>query len=103
MKHTKGSWNKMVVRYSETLVIHTQGNLICSMPDLVGTTEEYQKEVQANADLISAAPDLLEAVKFSISCLLDLNKEMGQIGDNGDQALQALESALKLAEGGCDV
>ena len=59
--------------------------------------KEPDPERLANAKIIAAAPDLLEACMYAVTCLAKLNIEMGQIGDNGDQALQALEQAIKKA------
>jgi hypothetical protein len=65
--------------------------------DLMVAKGVNKKEFEANIKLIAAAPELLEAAKWAVLCLDNLAIEMGQIGDSGDQALQALELAIKKA------
>jgi len=50
--------------------------------------DELEKE---NAKLFAAAPNLLDAVQYAIECL----QKLDNLGDYGDQALQALEKAIK--------
>ncbi len=83
LKHTKGEWEPVVMRYeeepkrivtgvsatlSEDLGMYKYVQVICDMilPD---TDEQYIKEhneIAANAKLISAAPDLLDALNKMI-------------------------------------
>lgn len=51
---------------------------------------------EANAHLIAAAPELLSACEYAFECLSKLTMNTG---DLGDQAYQALESAIKKAKG----
>jgi len=60
--------------------------------------EKDESEVLANARLIAAAPDLLEACKRAIACMRDEYPE--HVLQSGDYpAFQALESAINKAEG----
>ena len=107
-EHTKGEWRVVETQYpqSSNTPTHTgfniwasgkelgpKGKPICNVTlhNAVGVSES---ERRANAELIAAAPDLLSAVKYSFHCLNDLEQEMGQIGDAGDQARQALKQAI---------
>lgn len=84
-KHTPAPWkfNENVIEAPDGLPIHH--------------AVRSEEEKQANARLIAAAPELLEAAVYAVECLNRLNAEIGQIGDNGDQALQSLESAIQKA------
>jgi hypothetical protein len=57
------------------------------------------EEAKAYADLFAAAPYLLDAARYAVECLERLNTELGQIGDNGDQAYNALKAAISKAAG----
>ena len=59
MKHTPGPW---AVSASETRVIAPMRHVICA--DIQGRTFA---ECQANARLIAAAPDLLDALELAMS------------------------------------
>jgi len=106
LKHTPGPWEISWNTFNsgEEHGIYANGEL-----DLKGwqiakvnyfptmdshVTEETGKY---NAKLIAAAPDLLDSAMYAIECLDRLNEELGQIGDNGDQAYNALKSAIEKA------
>ena len=73
-KHTPGPWEAEWHRkYKQWNVFPESGKAVVSVTDLCG---EYSKEeTEANARLIAAAPDLLEALKAIVSnqirCLED--------------------------------
>ena len=70
MKHTTGEWkiikNHPVIR---GISIMNDGNtkpeLICELPQIVGDSfTDNREHIEANAKLIAAAPDLLEACEW---------------------------------------
>jgi hypothetical protein len=53
-KHTPGPWEALKNNYGQVLiVVRSTNDFVCAVPD----------ECEADARLISAAPDLLEALK----------------------------------------
>lgn len=63
-------------------------------PNSFGRMMRSGQDHKANAKLLAAAPDLLAACKYAFKMLDDLDINTG---DKGDQAYQALESAIKKA------
>lgn len=93
-KHTKGNWNNLTISKKRSTIDDDNGNNIADVWSLGEITSE---EMQANANLISAAPDLLESVKYLKTILktLVLNTEGdgSQIGDVLLHASQAIKKA----------
>lgn len=58
MKYTKGEWT--VIGGTELTVVMTQGALIC---EVLGVLGSVASATEANAKLIAAAPDMLEALE----------------------------------------
>ena len=91
MAHTPGPWG-----YDGTEV-HAEHLVICnayrSRTDDEGNWMPNE-EVEANARLIAAAPELLEAARLANQELIDLGQ-----GSSASPALRALWSAIAKAEG----
>lgn len=96
MEHTPGPW-KVVGQYRA----HHQDEVrlrIDGPKGYIALTEPYNgsnKEIVANAHLIAAAPDLLEAAVH----LLSLNHTQGVTQEQYELAEQELDSAIAKAEG----
>ena len=67
MKHTKGPWKmrEHILDYRELHIIESGNDEVCEIPKLT-------LNHRGNADLIVAAPELLDAAEYAI-------KELGQI------------------------
>jgi hypothetical protein len=62
-RHTEGLWFVVPYGDGDSLVIHSNAaNRVCFMP-VTSLGPASMKTIRANADLISASPDLLEALK----------------------------------------
>lgn len=59
-KHTEGTWKTGPC--TEGIEVFVRGTAIARCPKSF-SDEEFNKEVEANAKLIAAAPELLEALK----------------------------------------
>lgn len=99
-KHTPGNWEvdkqkSSIVRMNDYLRIE-QIATAENLPECM-SLDDLEAEGNSNAKLIAAAPDLLDAAQYAIECLERLNTELGQIGDNGDQAYNALKQAIEKA------
>jgi hypothetical protein len=73
--HTPGPWSEVsgLEKYNDWC-IHAQGKKICQMPDNNKETKDNVFQNLANAKLIAAAPDLLEAVKATKAFFDDMPK-----------------------------
>lgn len=95
-KHMPGYW--FVNNERGTLVTANNGEKhgwqMSNVCQPYGFTDEQRI---ATAKLIAAAPELLDAAQYAIECLERLDTELGQIGDNGDQAYNALKQAIEKA------
>jgi len=76
MSHTPGPWETQSFGNGEAVVIANGSNrddvaCICSVAGGLGTVLEDNRdyESEANANLIAAAPELLEACKTAYNCL----------------------------------
>jgi len=89
-KHTAGQWNPEYNRVISSFNILKDGDIIAAIND--DGTKEFE-EVEANAKLIAAAPELLE---MCIATLEDL--ESGELTGNAtEDALINLRAAIKAA------
>ena len=88
MKHTRGKWNEV----SEPHV--DRGNITINSPgDRIGGGYNNCPEYEANARLISAAPDLLKALKAMIY-IFDRDLGIGTVGRKCcDDAIRAIIDA----------
>jgi len=70
MKHSTIAWKKLEHSWDSTSIADSDGNIICSLSIYDEATEENQEELEsqmdANANLIVSAPDLLEALKETL-------------------------------------
>ncbi len=101
MKHTPGPWiaeGQGAMRDGGSSRLHpcfngriksTNGISIVSYSSFLGVIGETVKQAEANARLIAAAPELLEACKFAISI----------IGHPDDAGTQIIAAAIRKAEG----
>jgi len=87
MKHTKGEW-----KVSDNWNVTTDNRLIVSCGGFSDGTHETHDENIANAHLISAAPDMYEALKVAVAIL-----KMEGYQDN-QPVLQPMITALAKAE-----
>lgn len=67
MKNSPTPWQKFEHSWDSTSIADSDGNIICSLSIYDEATEENQQELEeqmdADANLIVAAPDLLEALE----------------------------------------
>ena len=90
-KHTPRPW-KPAGRYA-THIIDASGRMIADAPHPNGMMSD---EGYANRDLIAAAPDLLEALKYiTLNCRVFCEDSM----DIADGAVYAARAAIAKAEG----
>lgn len=88
MKHTKGEW-----KAERTNVIVKDIKFIQNMP--MGTMQKRRDEAHANAKLIAAAPDMLEALKVVLDTIIVPSK---QIVSANDERFILIQEAIKKAE-----
>ena len=93
-KHTKGPW---IICYDGN-IDSKSGRSICAMG--FSTYKEYndQPEMKANARLIAAAPELLEACKEQMRVIETMGNKTGCWPINDDN-LQMAKAAIAKAEG----
>ena len=93
--HTPGPWEIRGAYEFNRRVVFGAGGDICHM----ALKPRGQVETEANTALISAAPEMENALR-SVLCNLALAEKEGRdIGAYGRLAIQAAESALAKAEG----
>lgn len=74
MKHTPGPWT---LEYDYSLVMPAKdGNHIVTAGP-IGPDESSREEKRANAQLIAAAPELLEALKEALTRLKEIRDDHG--------------------------
>ena len=101
MKHTPGPWEytKHATKYPDLFTYNIQQ----AQPDpdfnrVCGVTSELDSE--ADARLIAAAPDLLEACKIAANNLRDeVNGLRDESEEDWDYEIETLEQAINKAEG----
>lgn len=93
-RHTPGPWE---ARIGDThTVIGAWGDSICGMQR--NTCSRAHAEQDANARLIAAAPELLEACKLSEAVLAEHEQYDGSEPSRESEAAQACRAALATAE-----
>lgn len=92
-KGTKGFWATQDDEESmaTSVVMSEFGGILC----VVGTYMTSTEEDYANADLIAAAPELLEALQLSVSVI----KNMAEPSQSKTFALEMATAAIKKALG----
>lgn len=95
--HTEGPWQKVEHPDGRFRIDgpYPPGKFVADLPRNYGTLEERR----ANADLMTAAPDLRQAADFALSTLESLDPH-GERDGQTPQAKELLEQALAKAEGG---
>lgn len=97
IKHTKGEWyqeiNKLKELDQESLIIRTkEGRVMCS----VSTSVDISEEDYANAKLISAAPELLEALvmfrEFALTSVIPSRKDTIELKEKVEAAIKKATS-----------
>ena len=91
-KHTPGPWEK------GHSIIRTSADLICESPGGFPWAHE-NKQSEANANLIAAAPELLEALETVLRVALKLECYETLQGDYSG-TVEAARAAIKKARGG---
>jgi len=92
MKHTPGPW--IVTTHLNNGTIHINDNAAIQSTLVLICHNKERDEVVANARLVCAAPELLEALKEFLRC----GPHAGQNRDLLDQVKQAIEKATGGAE-----
>lgn len=71
MKNSTTPWQKFEHSWDSTSIADSDGNIICSLSIYDEATEDNQQELEeqmdADANLIAAAPELLEALRNFVS------------------------------------
>lgn len=91
-KHTKGDWN--VSKTVNDYAIHTEGS-----PKDLALVYEYSRgipkeEAEANAKLIAAAPDMLDALQHSLNRLNSLGCKTADDAFEKSKIQQAISKAI---------
>jgi hypothetical protein len=103
MKHTQAPWKIGVVKYPKDdcfCVMANEGKIGIAM---LGNVDIKTNEKAANAFLISAAPELLEACKSASIAIKGLLKMMAEVKHESfawKPIYEELQRAIKKAEGG---
>jgi len=108
MKHTPGPWKVIPIldrNYNETVAIQSDNGDLITGEDVIVGAMPLLPETEANAALISSAPDLLEALK---GCLpsIKADAEASHLLDGfntkrnrQDEFLEFVEAAIAKADG----
>ena len=102
-KHTPGPWRIIIDDdgnpLSGRLMVAAAPELDCAIVHWDGFAQEFwesargKKEMHANARLIAAAPDLLEALERCLNFIENTESEMGDTLECGDKARAAIAKA----------
>lgn len=95
-KHTPGPWYSAITPTSGTWV-GSDPQCMIGIARIFGDSDE---ETEANAALIAAAPDLLEALKALHSCHRAFSNDPEMWTALDDDARKQAEAAIEKAEGG---
>jgi hypothetical protein len=94
-KHTQGKWQIHKPDY-EHINIVTDKNFICEIPSCIAInedTEERQSEAEANAKLIAAAPQMLEALIKINGLIADCTDGKINVGQIAKISIEAINAA----------
>ena len=95
-KHTPGPWK--IYGAAEELVIHRDRKTIATVPRFRGETLEELKTLEVDANLIAAAPELLEALEelsneFKSLYSISLKKYKVEDNDAYSKAISVIKKA----------
>jgi hypothetical protein len=95
-KHTPGPWkiHHNIGHKNELGIIADNAPCIIA---IMGNQKEWPKEAEANANLIAAAPELLEACKFFIE-LYDESQSNSDKSYAADSGAELISAAIAKAE-----
>lgn len=93
-KHTQGEWN--AVEYAGFWIIKTE-NYYDSGYDVLSCEEVGEREAEANAKLIAAAPDLLEALQKIDSYFFDSEGKDQYLSKKQLDILETIKEVIKKA------
>jgi hypothetical protein len=89
MKHSSTPWRKFEHSWDSTSIADSNGNIICSLSIYDEATEENQQELEAqmdaNAKLIKAAPELLQNLLIML--------ELIRLGYNANECSKEIKTA----------
>lgn len=91
-KHTAGPWNRNIKPATKYPVIYAGRNTHVAQVCTAGLTPE---EIEANCDLIAAAPELLEAIRYLVGADNDIQAHRGGKHDQAMNRLAALDMAAR--------
>lgn len=91
-KHTKGPWKKHLTGIPHTMIILNEEKHIATL-EVNGIKQD---EVEANARLIAAAPEMLEALEEFLDITLGSSYDPNSATD---RAVKKAEAVLKKARG----
>lgn len=102
MSHTKGPWEVRAGHDTQVgadiEIVNAKGFIACA-----STMHQGAVNAEANARLIAAAPDLLEAARKADPVLertwLHAKQHMGTMENQAHEALQAVRAAIAKAKG----
>lgn len=100
-KHTPGPWK--AEGWNEIVVNSAEGYTLALAPS--GRKSSSLEEIRANACLIAAAPDMVDALKWAESCFFPLIhanslEQREHASKDAAHALERIRAALAKAEGG---
>lgn len=99
-KHTPGPWKiRRVTHYDIRIAPESEPEHV-SIAGMAIWGEEHREELEANARLIAAAPELLEALKDCVQWLTAFAKGTGNEIIRETDRYQKYVSAIRSAEGG---
>lgn len=102
-KHTKGPWHCRFDAFEEVMSVTSDARLDEQMAEIchvsVGYDEPFESEQQANARLIAAAPELLDALTDAGLQITYLHEKLGSDTGTGNSALARIRAAIAKAEG----
>ncbi len=95
--HTSGKWYVSDIKQDDGEYIYSDTNQFSAIARVYKDGNPHKEQAEANAKLMAAAPDLLEALKPLMSLFLnETNYPEGTIGYTlKQQAIKAIEKATK--------
>lgn len=101
MSYTKGKWERDKLTPNTIVCGNKIIASVASPDDFLAYEDKWlegakTKEAKANARLIAAAPQLLEACKYAKNHMLHLNKQVEHLGCEVD--LELITKAIEAAE-----